>query len=649
MLPKPKTLWIPEKPSVGLEMAAALCRVKGASVSNKSSAGKDGYLALSSGDVICSVFGHMLQMLPPRFYLTREQNQSLMDALPLIPDVFKFEPSPETGRDGKVEMKGNKPVPSRRFQLLQKLIERSDKIVNACDIDREGQLIFDELLHYVGRDPYGADIGRISIVSMTAEALDQTVRDCDPNGAGKWKLRGLAAATRQKMDWLLGMNASMAYQVVTGIREMSVGRVQTPVLALVVKRDLEIENFRSQVYYVPTLILADGTRLAWQKRLDGEGTAGIDPNGRIIDATLAQSILQKIQAGLQGTVSEAKVENASEAPPLPFSMGSLQSEAAKQHGLTVAEVTKAAQTLYEKHKAITYVGTDCRYLPEAMFSAGAGVLSALGEMFKEEVASSNAALKSRAFNDSKIDEHFAIVPTGKVPSLANAEVAELAVYQTICRRYIAQFYPPAVTKKAGLTVVFGTDEFRATASEEVARGWKAVERSPAKDTKSAESKATVAALSAYQNGQALKPSGAEITQGKTSPPDRYTEDALIRDMENAGKFARSKEEQAMLKQTEGIGTARTREPTLKNLLKRKLLGSRKVGKRHELVSSDIGRQMIGRLPAWLTDVATTAKWETLLGAIERGEADDSAVLNSQIVYVKDVVARARTQITSSPK
>lgn len=475
MSKKIDTLWIPEKPSVAKELTAAIARVKKANVTNMATAAKDGFYSLSSGDTVCSVFGHMLQMLPPNRYLTKEQNANLMACLPLIPNPFKFEPQFERTKDGKIMMRDGKPVVSKRFSLLEKLIKQSAKIVNGCDIDREGQLIFDELIQYVGRDPYAKDIFRTSIVSMTPEALDEAVRNIEPNSAKKWLYRGNAAATRQKMDWLLGMNASMAYQVVTGIRKMSVGRVQTPVLAMVVRRDLEIENFKPQVYYVPVVIMKDGTRLRWERRQDAQGSPGFDANGRIIDHALAQAIVNQIQSGLPGNVIVAKQDEKREAPPLPFSMGSLQSEASKRHGLTVAEVTSAAQSLYERHKAITYVGTDCRFLPEKMHADAQGILQGLGSHLKVQAAGANPSLKSKAFNDNKIDEHFAIVPTGRIPNLGANDHAERLVYETIALRYIAQFYPDARTRTATLSIEFGKDEFRASASEPIELGWKHVE------------------------------------------------------------------------------------------------------------------------------------------------------------------------------
>ena len=468
-------LWIPEKPSVAKELSQSICRVFSTTITNQKTQAKDGFTRFANGDVVCSVFGHMIQMQPPFRYLTKEQNNNLMDALPLIPDPFKFEPNPERNKDGTIKMKGGKPVISERFKVLEKLIKEAKTFVNACDIDREGQLIFDELLDFCGVPAQGENVQRASIVDVTADALDKTISKLEPNTAQKWKGKGQAAATRQKMDWILGMNASMAYQVVTGIRTMSVGRVQTPVLSLVVERDMIIENFQPKTYYIPVVIMTDGTRLRWDKRKGSESEAGFDESGRIIDKALAQAIVDKIQSGIAGEVLVAKQEEKRQAPPLPFAMGSLQTEASRKNGLTVEQVTKAAQNLYEKHKAITYVGTDCRYIPEEMQTEASRILKSLSTRFSTKATGANPSLKSRAFNDKKISEHFAILPTGTVPNFSTNESAEKAVYETICNRYMAQFYPDYRYVSASLVVGFGDDEFRASARKDVDAGWKVVE------------------------------------------------------------------------------------------------------------------------------------------------------------------------------
>lgn len=265
---------------------------------------------------------------------------------------------------------------------------------------------------------------------------------------------------------------------------MSVGRVQTPVLAMVVRRDLEIENFTPKIYYVPVVIMSDGTRLRWEKRHGADGQPGFDPNGRIIDKGLAQAIVSAISNGKTGEVRVAESKERSSAPPLPFSMGTLQAHVARRHGLTVAEVTKAAQSLYEKHKAITYVGTDCQYLPEDMHSDAAALLASLSESkeHKELAAGAKPQLRSRAFNDKKVDEHFAIIPTSIFPP-SDISVAEKAVYDAVSRRYMAQFYPNYKSLTASLHVAFGNDEFRATAKKDLERGWKIAEGITPEDEK----------------------------------------------------------------------------------------------------------------------------------------------------------------------
>lgn len=477
MSKKYKRLWIAEKPSAAKGLIQGLCRFYSTSVTNQKTTMKDGFTQLANGDVVSSVFGHMIQMLPPSRYLTKEQNKSLMDSLPLIPDTFLFEPIPERNKDGSAKMKEGKPVPSSRYQLLARLAKSSKEIVNACDIDREGQLIFDELMNDFGIDPYASNIYRLALVSLEEEDLHKTISNLEANGLDKWKGKGFAAATRQKMDWLLGMNASMAYQVVTGIRTMSVGRVQTPVLNLVIERDLLIENFKPQAYYIPTIIMSDGTRFKWDKRVGYESDAGFDASGRIIDKALAQAIVDKILAGAQGEVLVAKTEEKKQAPPLPFSMGALQTEASKRHGLSVSQVTKAAQNLYEKHKAITYVGTDCRFIPEEMHGQASDTLRKLSGSYQKMASGANPALKSKAFDDKKIEEHFAILPTGVTPSLSASEMAEKAVYDTICQRYMAQFYPDFRYQATLVTLGIGNDQFKATARATLELGWKEVEGS----------------------------------------------------------------------------------------------------------------------------------------------------------------------------
>ncbi|QYY33722.1 hypothetical protein K2O51_31255 (plasmid) [Cupriavidus pinatubonensis] len=632
-------LWIPEKPSVGKDIVQALVRTKRAKVLNAKSAAADGYFALDSGDVICPLFGHMLTMLPPASYLTKEQNAgNYFDFLPLVPQPFKFAPKPDVDAKGKEH-------PPKRFNLIGELSKKAGQIVNACDIDREGQLIFDEMFMYWGLDPAGHKFLRAKITSKAETDLDRSVTALERNGAEHWVRQRMAATARQIMDWLLGMNGSMAYQQLTGVKTMSVGRVQSPVLAMVVLRDLAIQTFKPQTYYVPVVQLADGTTLRWEKRKDAAGTAGFDSAGRLIDKALAAGLVGAIKAGARGTVAVAATTVERENPPLPFSMGRLQATASKQHGLSVEQVTKAAQNLYEKHKAITYVGTDCEYLPSAMHADAGKVIGQLASLFSGKCAKADPARKSRAFNDEKVDEHFAIIPTGLVPALSDAEYAERAVYETIVLRYLAQFYPAYEYEKTSLVVMFGPDEFRASARRDLVLGWRELERPEATEAEGGPADGGHRELPKLEVGKQIAATGVTLETGQTKPPARYDEASLMDDMISAYKFAKNDRDRELLKETQGIGTSRTRGPILAGLLKRGFLLSTKKGKRYEITSTPFGKETIGRLPPWLTDVATTAKWELMLSAIARGEADMQSVIDSQVQYVKTVIERARMQVS----
>lgn len=472
-MPKSGRLWIVEKPDVAAKLAAGL-RAAGLGEYKRES----GYYLMANGDKITNLFGHMLEMLPPNAYLTEDQNRGgYFSFLPLLPEKMKYRPRGERDSGGKSKArKDGDPAPSKQYSLVVRLIREASEIVNAGDVDREGQLIVDELLEAAGVDPTGKTkpVWRFPLVSTREDDIVALFRKpMESNADAKWVRRRLAAVCRQELDWLIGMNSSMAFQEATGYRSMSAGRVQSPVLHLVVERDEAIEAFKPRDYFVPVITLRDGTEMVWSKRAGAEGTPGFDAEGRIISEAVAKEIVRAIQGGLQGNINAADHVNKAERPPLPFSMGTLQSTAAKRLGMTVKGVTAVAQTLYERHKAITYVGTDCQFLPESMHADAQRVIGQIARAFPKECAGSAPALKSQAFNDAKIDEHFAIVPTGELPS--NASPEERAVFDIIARRYLSQFYPNHEYIRHSIAAMFGKDEFRAATKEVVRVGWKSVD------------------------------------------------------------------------------------------------------------------------------------------------------------------------------
>lgn len=472
------TLWITEKPSAASNLVAGMMLAHQGKihVTNKSTVSKDGFTQLSNGDVVAPLIGHLIE---PEF-LSAEHKKleplKYFDVLPIVVKDFEYKPKPDTDSEGKVRLKDGKPIPMRQYTVVVGLIKMAKKIVNAGDVDREGQLIVDELLIHAGVDPAGRDkpVMRLGLVSSREEDIrDQLSAPLESNGDAKWVRKRLAALARQHSDAAVGFNGSMAYQAVTGYRRMSVGRVQNVVTTLVCDRETEIENFKQKNYFVPIITMADGTEMRFFRREDAAGTPGFDDQGRIIDEAVARRMCDLIAAGIKGQITAAKKVNGSEAPPLPFSATVLASTVSKRTGMTPKQAEKAAQSLYERHKAISYVGTDCQFLPESMLNDARATMASLSRLYPQVAGGANLSLKSKAWNDKKVDEHYAIVPTGKLPEGATAD--EKAVYDAVAKRYMAQFYPAHEFVTHQLAAVFGKDEFRATRKEVVRMGWKEVE------------------------------------------------------------------------------------------------------------------------------------------------------------------------------
>jgi len=471
-------LWITEKPDMARSLVAGLCLTHGLKVLNEKEVRTEGYYHLSNGDGVGYFFGHMIELAMPDAYLTPEQDRGDAFAyLPLYPKKFITQPKPE--RDGKGNIKtdrAGKPALSFQFRRMSDLARGAKEIVNAGDTDREGQLIVDEFLQFLGIDPLGSvkPIWRLALQNPDAQEIRRLINaGLEKNSDSRWHRKSMAAYARATGDWALGMTASRAFRQVTGFAKMSVGRVQTPTLWMVVERERIIENFTSVDYFVPVITLADGTRMRWFHREGAEGTPGFDQEGRIISEPMARQIVASIMGKNNGQVSLAEAERKYQPPPLPFSLGKLQATASRRYGMTLKEVTKAAQALYERHKMISYVGTDCQYLPTSMYKDAEGTLKGLSQMYRSEAMGANLSLKSKAWDDSKTDEHFAIAPTGKIATGLSA--GEKNVFEAVSRRFMAQFYPNHEFVAMRLQAKFAGDEFRATDKQVTKNGWKDAE------------------------------------------------------------------------------------------------------------------------------------------------------------------------------
>lgn len=481
-------VWIAEKPSAAQDLAAGLCLAFGCTQAPD----KSGLIKLSNGDTICPLAGHLLTTVKPGAYLSKAHAaiegaydfDRYKEFLPILPTVLLKVPRTEIDSKGRPT---NKLMGA--YVRAVAALKGATEIVNAGDKDREGQLIVDELLEHLGIDPYGTKpmVWRLAVVSnIAADIAELARRPLERNSSPAWRQISASALTRQRLDFVWGMNLSMVGQVNFRSPRVSAGRVQTPVLNMVNKRDLAIENFKPTKYFVPVVVLKDGTQMRWYRREGCEGAIGFDGKGRITDRNLAAQIVARIAGGMAGEVTAAETNTHAMKPPLPFSSGTLLSTASKELGVTLAQAEELAKGLYQK-KAISYPGTDCKYLPTTMHARASVVLQALGGLFPKLAPGADPALVSPAFNDGKLDEHFAIIPTGTIPKTASAE--EMGMLRIVARRYISQFFPDYVYATHRVEAEFGADAFKATEKEELRKGWREVEGEFAADESRANSQA----------------------------------------------------------------------------------------------------------------------------------------------------------------
>ena len=470
---KPFKVFVAEKPDVARELSAFLGK-KNAIAPKK----EQRFISVGDEIVVTWARGHLLEQAQVDEYFpeirkdaSNSSNNRLFWScvpLPILPKKFIYKPSAEDADR------------SAQLKEIGRLMRRATEIYNAADRDREGQLIFDEIVEHF--EISGKPIKRLIFSSLDDQALERAMATCVDNSTPSVFNAGLAARARGQADWLIGMNGTRAMtlaHVPPGSRGgfLSVGRVMTPTMSVVVRRHLEIQNFKSSAFFVPVVELPDGTIMEWKSRSDGDAT-GLSVDGKIVDRTVADRIVRDINSGLEGEITESKSTERKEEPPLPFSLPSIQSELAKKYGLTIDEITKACQSLYEK-KMQTYVGTDCPYLPEAMHGEALSVLDGLrGGAFQRAIGGADIKRKYGCWDDKKLSgeggaAHHAIIPTGNRGSLDSE--AEKLVYQAVCNRYIAQFHPEHRYLSISLKAAFGSNEFSASAKAVLSNGWKDVD------------------------------------------------------------------------------------------------------------------------------------------------------------------------------
>lgn len=633
-----KALIITEKPSVAADIAAALGKFK----KHKDYYENDQY-------VLSWAVGHLFELAVPAAF--KDDDKWDLRKLPILPPHFDLAPQPKT---------------QNRVKVLEQLLRRSDvtEVINACDAGREGELIFRYIIQYANCTK---PIRRLWLQSMTRDAIREGFAQLRHDE----ELQPLAAAARcrNEADWLVGINATRAFTLRLrrgkGSAVTTLGRVQTPTLAIIVDREEKIERFRPrEVLEVHARFAAASgeypgrwfdeafqkteSELGRTRRLVARfGLTPPDAETRLDEAhgslwdehrapyrlwhrELAEAIRQRCD-GQAGVVEVEEKKPTTQAPPALYDLTSLQRDANTRHGFSARQTLQAAQALYEKHKLITYPRTDSRCLPEDYIPTVKKTLSTLGPLAEKVLANDWVKPNKRIFNNAKVGDHFAIIPTGKEPG--TLDDAERTVYDLIVRRFIAAFYPAAQFEATTRITRVAGEPFKTEGKILIAPGWLEVYGKQ-------EDKEGETSLPPVRVGESVQTVAIETKSEQTKPPPRYTEATILSAMEGAGKLVEDEELAEAMKER-GLGTPATRAQIIENLVAVKYLVRR--GK--ELVPTDKAKRTIALLRKVAPDLVSpemTGDWEFKLREIEHRRLDRETFMEQIRELTRHIVEEARS-------
>lgn len=612
----PITLYIAEKPSLGRAVAEVLPKPhkKG-----------DGFIKVGNGDVVSWCIGHLLEQAQPEAYNAAYKKWSI-EHLPIIPTEWKLEVKPKT---------------KKQFSILKKLIKEADVLVNVGDPDREGQILIDEVINHCAVSNAKKRAAKRCLISdLNANAVKRSLENLRDNH--EFVPLATSALARARADWLYGINMTRLCTL-KGQRSgfqgvLSVGRVQTPLLGLVVYRDLEIENFKAKPFYEVTVDLKTQKEEVYKAKWKPSAACEdyMDEDGRVLSRQLAENVIERVK-NCEGKIVKVQENKKKQAPPLPYNLSTLQIDAARRYGLSAKDVLDICQGLYEKHKLITYPRSDSRYLPEEHYAGASGVSKAIAKTrtdLQEIVTGADFSIKSKAWNDSKVSAHHAIIPTMKVMDGQRLSVNEANVYDLVAKQYLVQFYPhyEYVDKQIDTEVAGGL--FVARQTDPVAQGWKIVlfPRQAAAAVKKPDKNAAAPLPKVKVNDQ-VACIDAALIEKETTPPRHFTDATLLSAMTGIARYVSDTAIKKVLRETDGLGTEATRAGIIELLFRREYL----TRKGKEIHSTDIGRQLITSLPEKMGRPDMTAHWESQLDAISQREINYAHFMHPMTAGLNDLV------------
>ena len=608
-------LVIAEKPSVARDIANVL----GAKQK------KNGYLE-GNGYQVTWCIGHLVQLADPESY-DEQLKRWRMDTLPIMPEVFRHEVLPST---------------KSQFQIVQGLIGKSSEIICATDAGREGQLIFEYVLH-LSTPPKDCKVQRLWISSMTDEAIRDGFASLKDNS--QYQRLYQSARCRSEADWLVGINFTRLFTIRYGTK-LTVGRVQTPTLALIVERQQAIDNFQAAPYYQLQGIF--GTlRALWHRG-----------NINRVDEKPQAEKLQRELTGMNGTVTKLDTARKTEDRPLLFDLTELQREANRRFGYTAQETLSIAQSLYEKHKLITYPRTDSRYLTTDTKAQIPQLLKKIASVYPESVpfiqkiASKKLPLDKRIINDSKVSDHHAIIVTNNIHQYQAPKLTlrENNVLKLVMIRMIVALSDKKVYDETKLEITMDNqkDIFKATGRMIVDEGWTQVEQvltgragatntqqaDEQKDDKDEDDQQIFTDIALNQRVHLDK---VNIIEKKTTPPKPYTEATLLTAMEKASREIDDKDLKESMK-GKGLGTPATRAAIIEKLINVGYVERRK----KNLHPTQQGTMFISLVPESIRQVEMTAQWELELQEICDGKGNPEQFMQDIRHYVTQTVMENNT-------
>lgn len=593
-----KTLVLAEKPSVGREIARVLGCSKGG----------NGYLE-GGNYIVTWALGHLVTLADPDVYDKKYEKWDMQD-LPMLPQSMKLVVIPES---------------RKQFQIVSGLMKRGDvsELVIATDAGREGELVARWIMIKAG---WKGPAKRLWISSQTDKAIREGFSNLQP--AKSYDALFLSAQARSEADWLVGLNVTRALTCKYNA-QLSAGRVQTPTLSLIVRREEEIRKFTPREFWGISAKLS-GFTATWR---DG------GKNASTFDRDKAETILKKIN-GKQAILTKVEKNRKFVPPPAAYDLTELQRDANKKYAYSAKETLSLMQSLYERHKLLTYPRTDSRYISDDVVSTLPDRLRSC--MVDEYKTLARAVYRTKPLqtkylvNNKKVTDHHAIIPTEQQPELYALSGPEKNIYDLVVRRFLAVLLPPTEYEEIKLTMTIDGEIFTARGKRMLEQGWRAAyDRSFSLEED--ESDEADQSLPELTQGQKLPVESVSLKSGKTTPPARYTEATLLSAMEHPAGLVGDKTLSKILEETSGLGTPATRADIIEKLFSTFYVERR--GK--ELVPTSKGVQLIDLVPEELRSAEMTAKWEDQLSAIAKGKASDRDFVAEMRKYATELVTQVK--------